>query len=286
MAVLNNILAAIDTSVMGDEVLKRAIALAKEEKAQLTVLHSIDIPMFDKLFGDANGEKAVHDKIAAKMGTLDKDADVEYIITVTRGKPSDEIVYASERLQSDLIIIGAHGKKSIKDTFFGSTAHHVAQKSHRPVLIIKQPVTGDYSNILALTDLSEASKKSIHFTQQLFKDAPLNISYAYTQISDLSVDFYNLETEREANREQVRAQVEEDVEAFQQSLGLDNTEVIEGFDPVGEMLLDTAVEQQSDLVILGTHGVKVTDTVLYGSTASYLMKKLPSDVLIYVPLER
>lgn len=285
MAVLHNIIAAVDTSIMADEVLKRAIALAKDEQAQITIVHCIDIPMVDTLFGDVDGEERIKQKIVKKMDALNHDNGVEYFVTLLRGKPSDAIVYESERLQSDLIIVGAHGKKSIKDLFFGSTAHHVAQKSHRPVLIIKQPVTNGYHNILALTDLSEASKQSILFAQSLFKGAKIDISYAYTQISDLSVDFYNLEGEREAYRERVRAQVEEDVETFQQSLGMDNTEVIEGYTSIGDLLLETAIEQESDLVILGTHGVKVSDTVLYGSTASYLMKTLPSDVLIYVPLE-
>ena len=286
MAVLNNIIAAIDTSAMADEVLKRAISLAKEESAQITVLHNIEIPLFDKPFGNVNDEEAIKQKIAAKVDALNANAAVEYFITLTRGKPSNEIVYESEKLQSDLIIIGAHGKKSIKDLFFGSTAHHVVQKSHLPVLIVKTPVTDGYRNVLALTDLSEASKQSILFAKEHFRDAEINISYAYTQISDLSVDFYNLETEREDYKETVRAKVEEDVEAFQQSVGMDNAEVIEGFDAIGEMLLETAIEQKSDLVILGTHGVKVSDTVLYGSTASYLMKKAPSDVLVYVPLEK
>lgn len=286
MPLLHNIIAAIDTSPMADEVLKRAIALAKDENAQITVLHCIDIPLVEKLFGNANGEEAIKKQIAEKMDRLNGDADIEYFVTVLRGKASDAIVYESERLQSDLIIIGAHGKQRIKDAFFGSTAHHVAQKSHRPVLIIKQPVVEAYQNILALTDLSEASKQSILFAKSLFKEMPINISYAYTQINDLSVDFYNLESEREAYREEVRAQVERDVEAFQQSLGMDNTEVIEGYDSIGDLLLETAVEQKSDLVILGAHGVKVADTVFYGSTAAYLMKKLPSDVMIYIPLEK
>ncbi|MDA3945962.1 MAG: universal stress protein [Helicobacteraceae bacterium] len=286
MALLHNILAAIDTSAMADEVLKRAITLAEEEGAQITILHCIDIPLVDKLFGDVDGDASIRKKIALKMDALIGEAPVEYLVTLTRGKPSDEIVYMSDKMQSDLIIIGAHGKKSIKDTFFGSTAHHVAQKSHRPVLIIKQPLTDNYKNILALTDLSEASKKSIQFAQGLFPNADINISYAYTQISDLRVDFYNLETKRENYKEIVRAKVEQDVETFQQSVEIDNTEVIEGFDPVGEMLLETAIEQKSDLVVLGTHGVKVSDTILYGSTASYLMKTVPSDVLIYVPLEK
>ena len=240
MAVLNNIIAAIDTSAMADEVLKRAISLAKEESAQITVLHNIEIPLFDKPFGNVNDEEAIKQKIAAKVDALNTNAAVEYFITLTRGKPSNEIVYESEKLQSDLIIIGAHGKKSIKDTFFGSTAHHVAQKSHLPVLIIKNPVADDYKNVLALTDLSDASIKSIQFAQSLFSDAKLNISYAYTQVSDLSVDFYNLESEREDFQAHVREKIEQDVEKFQKSVGIDNTEVIEGFEPVSEMMLETA----------------------------------------------
>ena len=286
MGILNNIIAAIDTSAMADEVLKRAISLAEKENAQVTVLHNIDTPLFDTLFGDVSGEEMLRKKLEEKMNALNTAAKVDYFVTITRGKASDEIVYEADRLQSALIIIGAHGKKSIKDTFFGSTAHHVAQKSHLPVLIIKTPVVDDYKNILALTDLSDASQKSIQFAQSVFKDAKLNISYAYTQISDLSVDFYNLESERDDFREKVRERTERDVETFQKSVGIDNTEMIEGFEPISEMLLETAEEHQPDLVILGTHGVKVSDSVVYGSTASYLMKKVPSDVLIYVPLEK
>jgi nucleotide-binding universal stress UspA family protein len=286
MGILNNIIAAIDTSAMADEVLKRAISLAEKENAQITVLHNIDTPLFDTLFGDVSGEEMLRKKLEEKMNALNTAAKVDYFVTITRGKASDEIVYEADKLQSALIIIGAHGKKSIKDTFFGSTAHHVAQKSHLPVLIIKTPVVDDYKNILALTDLSDASQKSIQFAQSVFKDAKLNISYAYTQISDLSVDFYNLESERDDFREKVRERTERDVETFQKSVGIDNTEMIEGFEPISEMLLETAEEHQPDLVILGTHGVKVSDSVVYGSTASYLMKKVPSDVLIYVPLEK
>lgn len=286
MGILNNIIAAVDTSAMADEVLKRAIALAQNESAQVTVLHNIDTPLFDKLFGDVAGEEKIKNKLKEKMDALNSKAKVDYFVTITRGKASDEIVYEADRLQSELIIIGAHGKASIKDTFFGSTAHHVVQKSHLPVLIIKKPVTDDYKTILALTDLSDASQKSIRFTQSLFKDAKLDISYAYTQINDLSVDFYNLESERENFREKLRENTEQEVEAFQKSVGIDNTEVIESFEPISEMLLETAVTHNSDLVVLGTHGVKVSDSIVYGSTASYLMKTVPSDVLIYVPLEK
>ena len=286
MGILNNILAAVDSSVVADEVLKRAIFLAKKENAQITVLHSIDIPLFDKPFGNVDDEEKIKNKIVQKMDALNGEAKVDYFVTVTRGNPSDKIVYEANRLQSDLIIIGAHGRQSIKDTFFGSTAHNVTQKSHLPVLIVKTPAEHDYKEILALTDLSEASQKNIRFAQELFEDATINVSYAYQQMSDMSVDFYNLESERELYREELRKQVEQDVEAFQKSLSLDNTEVIEGFDSVREMLLETAKKQKCDLVLLGAHGIKVSDTVLYGSTASFLMKAVPSDVLIYVPLEK
>lgn len=286
MGVLNNIIAAIDTSVMADEVLKRAIALAKEKNAQITVLHSIDIPLFEKLFGEVKGEEAIRQKIEEKMDLLNSQAKVDYFVTVTRGNPADAIVYESAKLQSDLIVIGAHGKESIKDTFFGSTAHNVARKSHLPVLIIKKPVTGDYKNILALTDLSDASEKSIRFAKELFAHSDIELSYAYAQISDLAIDFYNLQEEKDAYRKKISLIEEQAAEKFQKTLGMDNIEVIESFSSVSEALLDTAKQHNNDLVVLGTHDVKVSDAALFASTASYLMTRVLSDVLIYVPSEK
>ena len=287
MPVLNNIIAAIDTSAMADEVLKRAISLAKEEKAQITVMHSIDIPLFEKLFGDVQGEEAIRKKIEAKIDTLNTEAKVDYLVRITRGKPAEEIIYESDKLQSDLIIIGAHGKESIKDTFFGSTAHKIAQKSHLPVLIIKTPFTDHYRKILALTDLSDASQKSIGFTKNLFTGADIKLVYAYTKISDLMMNFYEVkEDEKDEYSTKIRAMEKQDMEEFQKAVGIEDAEIVEGDSPVSEMLLETTKQLKSDLVILGSHGVRVSDAVSYGSTASFLMKSVPSDVLIYVPLEK
>ena len=286
MGVLNNIIAAVDSSAMAEEVLKRAIALAKEEDAQVTVLHCIDIPLFEKLFGETYDEESVRKKIEEKVIRLNADAKVDNFVTVTRGNPADAIVYEAGRLQSDLIVIGAHGKESLKDTFFGSTVQNVVQKSHLPVLIIRQPYRGGYQNILALTDLSEASEKSIRFAKGLFAHTAIGLAYAYAQISDLVVNFYNLQAEKAAYRKKISTIAKQDAEKFQKTVGIEDFEIIESFSSISEALLETAKRRNSDLVILGSHGVKVSDTVLYASTASFLMKAVPSDVLIYVPLEK
>jgi len=286
MGTLNNIVAAIDTSAMADEVMKRAIVLAKREKAQITVLHSIDIPWFEKLFGEVGSEEGIRKKLEEKMEALIGEDDVNYFVTVTRGDSAEAIVYESNRLKSDLIIMGAHGKESIKDVFFGSTAHSVVQKSHIPVLIIKTPATTEYKKILAVTDLSEASAKSVLFAKKLFSGSDIKIAYAYAQIDDLAVDFYNLGELKETYREKVRAITKQDVEKFQKRVGIDKTEIIESVTSVSEVLLETAKKDESDLVLLGAHGVRISDSVLFGSTTSFLMKAAPSDVLVYVPLEK
>lgn len=285
MGTINNIVAAIDTSAMADEVLKRAIALAKREKAQLTVLHSIDIPWFESLFGEVGDTEEVRKKLEEKMEELKGGSDVDYFVTVTRGDSADAIVYESNRLKSDLIIMGAHGKKSIKEVFFGSTAHSVVQKSHLPVLIIKTPAATEYKKILAVTDLSEASAKSILFAKKLFGDSDIKIAYAYAQIDDMAVDFYNLGEMKETYREKVRAITKQDVEKFQEAVGIENTEIIESLSSVSEVLLEKAKRDNCDLVLLGAHGVKASDSILFGSTTSFLMKAAPSDVLVYVPVE-
>ena len=40
------------------------------------------------------------------------------------------------RLESDLIVVGAHGRSAVDRLVFGSTTHHVISAGTRPVLTV------------------------------------------------------------------------------------------------------------------------------------------------------
>ena len=58
--------------------------------------------------------------------------------TIVRGKPWREIVGIATAQQSELIVLGVHGRGPVDLMFFGSTAHQVVRHASCPVLTLRQ----------------------------------------------------------------------------------------------------------------------------------------------------
>ncbi|MFP4315070.1 MAG: universal stress protein [Desulfovibrionales bacterium] len=58
--------------------------------------------------------------------------------------------------------------------------------------------------------------------------------------------------------------------------------VLSGYPP--EMILETARQQQIDCIVLGTHGRRGMDAILFGSVAEKVVKKSPIPVLTVRPV--
>jgi nucleotide-binding universal stress UspA family protein len=60
-------------------------------------------------------------------------------ILVRPGHPVEEILLAAEEESCDLIILGTHGKGFLKQTFLGSVARSVLDRTRKPVFIVPLP---------------------------------------------------------------------------------------------------------------------------------------------------
>jgi len=60
-------------------------------------------------------------------------------ILVQPGHPVEEILDVASKEECDLIILGTHGKGFLKETFLGSVARSVLDRSRKPVFIIPLP---------------------------------------------------------------------------------------------------------------------------------------------------
>jgi nucleotide-binding universal stress UspA family protein len=60
-------------------------------------------------------------------------------ILVQPGHPVEEILKAADEEACEVIIIGTHGKGFLKQTFLGSVARSVLDRSRKPVFIIPLP---------------------------------------------------------------------------------------------------------------------------------------------------
>ena len=141
---LRKILVATDFSDAADAALLRALDLAEQFGAQVTLLHVYGLPTFGYPDGAmiAQGEVA-HDLVASLTNALknELEAHVERSVPMAYalrlGSPADTIRDVAEELDVDMIVVGTEGRTGLAHALVGSTAEHVLRSSRRPVLVVR-----------------------------------------------------------------------------------------------------------------------------------------------------
>ena len=137
--VYRKILLPLDHSSRDREAVAHAAALAKQHHATLYLLHveeGVTSQVYGSLASTAEveaGEQYLH-RIAAELEG--QQVEVETIVRHSRN-PKKEIVRYAEELRPDLIVMGAHGHKGLKDIIFGTTINAVRHKLSTPLLVVR-----------------------------------------------------------------------------------------------------------------------------------------------------
>lgn len=284
MKKINQILVAIDRSAMAEEALKRAISIAKEKDAQLIVMHVIEPYFIESLFVRAVDENKIKKELIEQIDQLNNEADLKYILFVESDSASSSITLKAQKTKADLLIIGTHGKNDIKSNYFGSTTLKVIQNTHIPVLIVKNEAKNPYKKILAPTNLSDYSKKSIVFANTLFKKTSRKYLYAFETVNPFEALRYHINVEQQDKfKKELLSDATTALKLFIKEIGDREIALIDSVASINEDILAYIRKEKSDLLLLGSKGVNNLNSFVFGSTASYLMKNSPIDVLVYVP---
>ncbi len=141
MSTFQNILVAIDLHPSCDEVvMKRAMDVAKQNNAKVTVVHAIEhinaygvaqayptvIDLEEQMLTEAKESLA---KMSAKFGI----APAQQIIEI--GSPKVVSLTHATKINADLIVVGSHGRHGIS-LLLGSTANAVLHHAHSDVLAV------------------------------------------------------------------------------------------------------------------------------------------------------
>jgi len=289
MKKLKRIIVGIDIFAKSNNVLKRALMVAKENKAELFIVYAVQTPWFSvpSYFGSKEitiDTKGITKKIEKKVKALNRDDKVPYSILVREGDADDILLYEAKLLKADMIVIGANTKG--KKNFLGTTAEKVAHQSHLPVLIVKNSVKNPYQNIVAPTDFQTQSKQSVLFAKNIFPAVKIKAVHAYEAFYAVGIytaGSYTLESlDIEQYDEAAKATAENNLKEFMQDVDIGKGKVIDGELNSKEALLNYINKGSYDLVVIGsrsTSGFKV----LLGSVASSILREAPTDVLVYVP---
>lgn len=145
---MKHILVPTDFSRQADNALNFAIQMAKIFPAEITLLHVFE--MSGNMYTDYIGinkefTDTVRNEVKQKLEDLREEfAQKEGIVVkwlVYQGTVNSEIHQAAEENDIDLIIMGTHGARGIRENLFGSQTWGVIRQSRIPVLVIPQ----DYS---------------------------------------------------------------------------------------------------------------------------------------------
>jgi nucleotide-binding universal stress UspA family protein len=141
-----HILVPIDGSETSFLAADKALSMARQMSARITVVHAIDTYPYAGI-GGAYGEaqanylsaanaaaKKICSTVTDKADALRIPIDVRIVETnnVARG-----IVEAADALHADLIVMGTHGRKTIERMVVGSVTQRVLAQTKTPVMAVR-----------------------------------------------------------------------------------------------------------------------------------------------------
>jgi nucleotide-binding universal stress UspA family protein len=128
-----------DFSEHSESAFRLACALAWDYKARLVLLHVLPPPMVIYAGGLAPADMwRDTDEAKGRLRRMEAEAHrVRVESLVMEGDPVDMILRAAEETQSDVIVMGTHGRTALARLVLGSVAEGVLRKAHCPVLTAK-----------------------------------------------------------------------------------------------------------------------------------------------------
>jgi len=134
------ILVPLDHTSRDRDAIAHAAAMAKQQNAKLYLLHveeGVTSQLYGPLASTAEveaGDKYLHQII---RDLEQQQIEVEMVVRHAR-TPTKEIVRYARELNPDLVVMGAHGHKGLKDIIFGTTINAVRHKLKVPLLIVRE----------------------------------------------------------------------------------------------------------------------------------------------------
>ena len=284
MQSVKRIVVGLDVFAKSNRVLKRAILIAARAKAELFVIHVVQVPWLSlpSYFGSENIEvdtKGIIKKINKQVTKLSDGIEVNHTVFVKEGNTADIIEHEAKVLKADMIIMGVNTNG--KSNFIGSTVEKVAHHSHIPVLIVKNPVKGIYKKIIAPTDFLEQSKSSIVFAKNIFPKAKIKPVHS---LEEVFIDGPYLEVgyDFDAYNKAAKKYAKDAMKDLIEELSIQRGRILSGAVDNKKAIISYINSGDYDLTLLGSQGTVGVNAFL-GSVALYILRETPTDVLVYEP---
>ncbi|MGR3294383.1 MAG: universal stress protein [Candidatus Scalindua sp.] len=288
-----NILVAIDFSEYSKVALDICLGASRCMKTKLYVLHTIEKFPHDYLHllsstAHTDMKQKLEEDAIAKIKAMIPEEIREKgdIISMVRfGKPFLEIIQVAKEENVDLLVIGTHGRAGVDRVILGSVAERIVRKAGCPVMVIRDRKHTGFKRIIVPIDFSDCSRKALEYAIATAKahNSKLTILHVYEEsFIEPYVNAANSEEEAGEIMKAIEQVNETKYDEFLKTIDLRGVEydklLVKGI-PEAE-IVEIAMEQQADLVVMGTHGRAGIKHILIGSTAEEVVRAVHCDIII------
>lgn len=263
---MKKIIVPVDFSQHSEYALRTAADIARKNKAQLYLLHMLDIS--DQMISITEGTKRRELMFFMQLATkrfeefVDRDfmKGIKTTPVIKHFKVFEEVNNVAKEVEADLIVMGSRGASGVKGYFVGSNTEKVVRTADIPILVVKsetktfEPKTIVFASNFDIENL-EAFKTIKKFAENY--KAKLKMVYVNTP----NANFKNTIEIRELMREFLnKANISNHSEDI---LIFNDYSVTEG-------ILNAADLLRAEMIAIPTHGRKGINKLLAGSVGEDL----------------
>ncbi|HIJ59854.1 MAG TPA: universal stress protein [Nitrospirae bacterium] len=139
---MQKILVAHDGSKSSDKALKKAVELAVNFHASLTVL-SVVPELYLTEISESDKQKIFNSLSKETTDAMEKirkslsGKSIEVKTLVRQGDPAEKILETAQKMKADVLVMGSHGRHGTKKFLMGSVSSKVVDNSKCPVFVVK-----------------------------------------------------------------------------------------------------------------------------------------------------
>ncbi len=248
---MKKILVPTDFSLYSENALRAAAIIAKQQNAEILVLHMMGLSHsgLNKNANRGAAEAIFHLKLAEKEFNdfLHKDylkglVVKEKVENYTNFIELNTIVSQND---IDLIVMGSHGASGLEETFVGSNTEKVVRTSDVPVLVIKSNHKNlNFKEVVFACDFKVENMNAYNSAMQLFNTFNSNVHLLYVNIPH---KFMTSKQMKETASEFISLADSGNMKNFEKIIYYNDRSVEEGIHNYSEKI-------NADIVALPTHG--------------------------------
>jgi nucleotide-binding universal stress UspA family protein len=287
-----HVLCPVDFSDISQHALDHAAAIARWYEARLTLLYVfpnfpvVDIPSL--VLGEPDRERLMAG-LRGMAAAVPQQVSMDFRI--------EEAAYTHEAIvaqigatHADLLVLGTHGRSGFQRLFLGSVTEKVIRKAPCPTLVVPPRIADvpagspiQFRRIVCPVDFSVSSLEALAYAINLAQEADAQLTLLHVVellpvLSEAPMPPSDLSHIREETAADARRKLQSLIPDSAHTYCTVETAVVEG--RAYREILHQATQRQADLIVMGVHGRRALDQLVFGSTTHHVIRASACPVLI------